>query len=271
MIFDGYHFIYGGFVSREYGLVFGHCDTSEFADMIGQTKSSVVFNKHNMKNYFSGDSYSNAPVTTEVEIVTDGAYLMTLQERRAAERELFYQPGYKKLYVDIADDAMAETYEVIKGEQKAFYLSCRFTNPVKIMDGNGVTAGYKCTMECDCPLFLQDPLFEEMNAPETSVTVNVDSVLNEYIYPKVTVMTGSTGGNITIRNTSDSVSRVTGFAGVPAMHRFTMDSETNYMNTADYARFADRNFIRLLPGENVFLVTGDIDYMKIEYSNRRFL
>lgn len=278
MIYDGYHFIYGNLESRQYGLIIGHVDTNPYLDMIGTTQSSTIFNKKGLRKYFVCDTYEDSPVSYTVEIVTDGKYVMTLQDRRKFEQSFFYQNGYKKLYVDIVDDVMGETYDLVDGEPKALYLNCRFTNPKKIEDGNGRVVGYSCTMECDSPMFTQDSIentydFSSSVGQTQYITIDVDSNINEYIYPKVTINTGESMSNISIVNSTDDNTRFTTFSNVTGNKTIVMDSEINYINNSDinYPLFTNQHFIRLLPGQNVLIITGAVKKITVEYSNRRFM
>ena len=50
-----------------------------------------------------------------------------------------------------------------------------------------------------------------------------------------------------------------------------MKGELNYVSGDYYEKFANRNFIRLLDGENKLLMLGDIDSVEFEYSARRLM
>jgi len=44
MILDGCHFAYGDFNSREYGMIFAHCDTSSFVNLMGNVRHTFATN-----------------------------------------------------------------------------------------------------------------------------------------------------------------------------------------------------------------------------------
>ena len=178
--------------------------------------------------------------------------------------------------MDILDDVHAETFELIDGVQKRLYLNCRFINPEKIEDGAGIR-GYKFTVECDSLMAWQDtitstyPLSHDSESSNSVITVKTDSDLNDYIYPKVTITIGSSGGDITISNNTDNESRLTSFEGLTSNIELIMDGEFNYVSGQNFEKFSDRNFIRLLDGENKINVVGDITSITFEWNNRRYL
>lgn len=277
MIFDGCHFEYGSFNSREYDLVFAHLDTSIDTRATGEVETQYLFNKRNLRRYITGYNYANSPVNIEVEIMTSRLRPLGLSERRRIEKSLFRSRGFQKLYIDIADDYFCETYKVIDKACVRMYLNCRFVNPEKIEDGSGMVIGYKCTMECDSLMFTQDATTQEYailnggRGASSAISVDVDTDLEEYIYPVVSIKVGATGGDITICNNSDDSTRLTKFIGLSSYATIQMRGDINYVNEQYYDCFSGRNFIRLLDGTNTFTVTGDVEKITFEYSVRRFL
>ena len=266
--FDEKHFTYDGFNSREFSVIFAHVETSEYLSMLGETETTTMFNRRNNRRYFIGDRYENAPVEIEVEMVLDDDGFMPLNERRKFEHAMFYKQEYKKLFIDLEDDVFGETYEFVNGIQRRFYLNCRFTNMVRIEDGIGRTVGYKCTMECDTCMYHQEPVIETFSQP-TQIIIDVDTDYAEYTYPKVTVeMSGS--GDLSIVNTSDDPDRVTGFTGLSS-GSFIIDGRTNMISNNNYSKFSDKNFIRLINGENIISVTGNVESITVEFENYRYL
>lgn len=178
--------------------------------------------------------------------------------------------------MDIADDERGDTCEFIGGEWKRLYLNCRLVNPVKI-EGNSGIIGYKATIEADSNMFWQDPVEHVVNisngSADSSVnfTIPVDTDLDEYIYPMVVIQMGNTGGDVIIVNNSDDSSRQTKFVGIGALATIVMKGELNYVGGQYYEKFAGRNFIRLLDGDNTFTVIGDVQTIKFEFSARRAL
>lgn len=272
----GSHFEYGGVSSRLYGLIIVNAGTSRLTQLFGQKEGVTIFSKIANKRFLIDDDYSASPLTFEIEIMTDSDRCLDPVERRQIEKWLFNKRSYRKLYMDIADDEYGETYEYVNGELKRNYLNCRLINPEKL-EGNGGIVGYKATLEADSQMFWQDPIeqsFTVQNGAESAssnITLLIDTDLEEYVYPKVTIQMGNSGGSIIIANNSDDSTRQTKFVDLGALATVVMKGELNYVSDQYYEKFADRNFIRLLDGENTFTITGDVEAIKFEYSARRAL
>lgn len=277
MELSGSYFVYNGTSSRQYGLVFANANTDRLLAMIGEVGSVKVYNKSGKRNYFIGESFEDSPLVFDIEVVTDDDKGLDIYTRREVEKWLFRQTDYRKLYLDIACDPFGETYEIIDGEQKQLYLNCRFTNPEKL-ESNGGIVGYKFTVECDNRMAWQDPVTYEYTFDSTGetfntvITVDVDTDISDYVYPKVVITMGSTGGDIIITNLTDDSTRTTSFVGLTQNITFTMKGEgINYVSGDNYLKFSSRNFIRLLDGENQISLYGDIAGISFEFQNQRYI
>ena len=272
----GSHFEYGGITSRQYGLIIAAVNTTRTAVLGGSKEGVAIFSKSAKKRYLVDDDYSNSPLSIEIEIVTENDRTLETVERRQIEKWLFNHRTYRKLYLDMADDYFGETYEYVNGKLLRNYLNCRLINPEKL-EYNGGVVGYKATLEADSNMFWQDATvstFTVNNSSATStsiITVNVDTDLDEYIYPKVSITMGSEGGDIVISNNSDDSARLTKFVGVGAYATVVMKGEMNYVSGQYYEKFQQRNFIRLLDGENKLTVIGNVASIEFEYSSRRVM
>lgn len=270
----GSHFEFSGISSRRWGLIIVNIDTKRMIQLGGDKKGVTIFSKSANKRYLIDDDYSSSPITFDVEIMTDSERCLELVERRQIEKWLFNHRDYRKLYMDSADDEYGETYEYIDGVRKRNYLNCRLINPQRI-EGNGGIVGYQATLEADSNMFWQDPIVSKYavnngsNDASSSIIVKVDTDLDEFIYPRVTIQTGNVGGNIVIFNSYDDSSRMTRFIDMPPLSSVTMKGEINYVSGQYYLKFADRNFIRLLDGENTLTILGDVETIEFEYSARR--
>ena len=272
----GSHFEFGGISSRQYDLVIANLNTSRWVQLSGAPEGVTIYNRNSNRKYLIDDDYSNSPVTFDIDIVTESSRTLEVAERRQIEKWLFNHRGYRRLYFDSADDLTGETYEFIDGALVRNYLNCRFVNPEKL-EGNGGIIGYKVRLEADSNMFWQDEISKYFSVNNgaadisTTLTVNVDTDFYDYIYPKVTITVGSVGGNITVVNNSDDSSRQTTFVGMSPYSSVVMKGELNYVSGEYYSKFSGRNFIRLLDGENNFMVLGDIDSIKFEYAARRMM
>lgn len=272
----GSHFEYGGVSSRQYDLVIASLNTSRWIRLGGESKGITVYSKSANKHYLIDDDHSESPVAFDIEIMTESGRSLEVAERRQIEKWLFNHHNYRKLYFDTADDLHGETYEFVNGVVCRNYLNCRFVNPEKL-EGNGGVIGYKVRLEADSNMFWQDAITKEFSVNNgaadvsTTVVVDVDSDFQEYIYPKVTITMGGAGGDITIVNNSDDSTRQTKFIAMSPYASVVMKGELNYVSGEYYEKFSGRNFIRLLDGANRFMVLGDIDTIKFEYSARRLM
>lgn len=272
----GCHFTYADTSSRLYNLWFAHCDTSENTSINGETQSVTVFNSRGNRKYLIDDSLNDSAISFEVEILTDDDRTLSTQEIKSIERWLFNRRNYYKLYVDIADDCIGETYQIIDGTEKRFYFNCRFTNPTKIY-GNGGVAGFKAVMECDSHLLWQESITHTFDLSHTSgsqssvVSLDIDSDTNEYVYPKVTITMADAGGDISITNNTDDSTRLTSFKSLTGGIEFIINGNLNYISGDNYIKFYDKNFIRLLPGINNISIVGAVSSIKFEWENRKYL
>lgn len=272
----GSHFEYTGVSSRQYNLIIANVGTSRMIQLGGTKETISLFSKKNRRRHIIDDDYSGAMLSFDIEFVTDNTRSLEYSERRKIEKWLFKKQDYCKLYFDIADDTAVETYEYINGICKRNYLNCRFVNPEKL-EYNGGIVGYKATLEADSDMFWQDAVentYTINNATEsdsTIITIAVDTDLDDYTYPKVTINIGNTGGDIIISNNSDDSARLTKFVGLSPNANIVMKGDLNYINGQYYEKFAKQNFIRLLDGENKLAVMGDVSSIKIEFQNRRSL
>ena len=274
MELSGSYFEYNGTTSRKYGLIFANFNTELYTPITGEIKSNVIFNKADKRNYFIGESFEDSPIQFEAEIITDNDRVINVFERREIERWLFHKSDYCKLYSDMDCDIYGEAYELVNGIQKRLYLNARFVNPEKIESGSGLV-GYKFTVECDSCMAWQEPVickYDLVNNPTTTIELEIDTDINDYTHPKVTIQTGSTGGDIQIINITDSNTRATSFVELPPNITFTMRGDgINYISGQYYQKFSNKNFIRLLNGENKLNLTGDIARITFEFQNRRYL
>ena len=271
----GSHFEYGGVSSRQYDLIIANLNTSRWIRTNGEYESVTIYSKIAHKKYLIDDNHADSPVTFDIEILAEDDRSFGKSEMREIEKWLFNNHNYRKLYFDIEDDPNGEMYETIGGIKYRNYLNCRFMNPERI-EGNGGVTGFKATLEADSNMFWQDVITKQFSLSSntsagTAVVLEVDTDFHEYIYPKVTITVGSSGGDIVITNTSDDSARHTKFVGVSPRASIVMKGELNYVSGDYYKKFSERNFIRLLDGENRLMLIGDISSVKFEYSARRMM
>lgn len=273
MDFYGCHFEYAGELSRKYGLIIASIDATRNIQLSGKSESVSIFNKRNQVKYDLGNTYAEAPLVFDMEVVAEEPF--EGEWRRKIQAWLFNQRGYQRLYLDRMDDCPGETYDLVNGSPKRMYLNCKFVNPEKI-EGNGGIIGYKFSVECDSRMAWQDPIsirkmFDGGIDQEEDVVIVVDTDSNEYTYPTLSVTTGDVGGVVAITNMTDSEDRKTAFSDIPSNTTFTINGTFNYISDGFYQHFVDRNFPRLLNGKNAILLEGDIVSISFQWQNMRYL
>lgn len=101
--------------------------------------------------------------------------------------------------------------------------------------------------------------------------IDVDTDLDDYIYPDVEIQIGGEGGDIVIYNATDDATRFIEFSSVPPFTTFTMQGSINHITNGMYNHFTSRNFIRLLNGRNNFFMYGDIERITFRFNNRKYM
>lgn len=119
------------------------------------------------------------------------------------------------------------------------------------------------------------------------ITVEVDSDIDGYTYPTITVWMGSEGGDLTIINYDDDENRQTVFSDLAARAQVTIDSSMSRVGipsyneatgevdvtaaTTLYNKMTTKNFPRFVNGLNQISVDGDVIRIDIKWNNRRML
>lgn len=277
MIFDGAHFIYGDFVSKKYGLIMAHMETSSLLSSAGQVNTQHIYNRADNALYLLRDDLSESPLSFEMEIFRENGAPLSMPDRRIVEKSLFNKPVFRKLYVDTDDEDCAISYQHYDGQVKRFYINCRFMNPSRIEGVSGDTVGYRFTVEADNGFLNQDPITKrfdfnpQLQGLTSYFNIEVDDDTNDYVYPNVTIGVGQSGGEVRITNHTDDGTRYTRFINTPAESTILMKGNTKYVNGNMFNYFSGRNFVRMLDGNNSFSVFGDVSYISFTWNNRRFI
>lgn len=108
--------------------------------------------------------------------------------------------------------------------------------------------------------------------------VPVDSDIDGYTYPTITITVGKIGGTIELTNTSDfrdgvftSEDRKMVLSNVPPSKKIVLDCSVSSISGISYNKMTKKYFPRLVEGINTFYARGDISALEIEWQNRRFL
>lgn len=268
MVITNSYFEYAGVDSKPYHLKLLNLNTSSYDSCVGNIETTSFYSKKEAKRHLIDEDYTNSPIEFDIDIISLSP--IPPDQVRQMEKWLFGQKKYAKLYFDNDED----TCETVNGVTRRTYLNCRFKNPSKIEFGH--MRGWSCTLECDACMAWQDPTNASFSITNTAtgstiIEVDVDTDYNDFVYPLVTITTGTSGGDVTISNHSDDTGRLTSFAGLSANITFNMNGAINYVSGGNYEKFTDRNFIRLLDGINSISVQGDVSEISFKWQNMRYL
>ena len=274
MNFYGAHFEYSGRSSEDYGLIVASINESQNMAVSGSGAELItLFNKRDDRRYYIDTKFDGAFLEYDMEVFSEEP--LSVADQRAITKWLFYQRGFKKLYVTLADDCDNESVRTINGVEKRIHVNCILTDPEKIEGGDGIH-GYRFRVNCDSPTGWVETVSEtySINGSDdessTIISVTTDTDLNEYVYPVVQINMG-TGGDCTIINNTDSNTRMTTFKELPAGTTLRLNGNTNFITSGYYSKFYDRNFVRLLDGVNNLVVYGPVESITLEWENRSYV
>lgn len=215
-------------------------------------------------------SREEAPLEFEVEIIGEDSFC--LRHEREIKNWLFNSPVFKKLYVDHADDYEAE---FVGSEIKRQYLECVFANPQKIEYAEG-TVGWRCTCICSSTMAIQEDITLDFTSFSSDLIVDVDTDIEDYTYPYLVITCTDTEpkSTITCTNKSDNnrqmqIKDVT--AGAVLYADCAIGTITNDSGVEYYDKLVNQKFLRLVPGENILSITGNVASFKITWQNARWM
>lgn len=229
--------------------------------------SSSFFPAQN-KRYIIGVSRESAPLEFEVEIIGEEGYCSV--HERAIKNWLFNSPAFKEFYIDPEDDKEAE---YVNGTIKRQYLECVFCNPEKIEYAEG-TVGWRCTCMCSSTMAIQEKVEVTANSFSSDITLNVDTDIQDYVYPYLVITCGNTKADVTITNKSDNnrAMQIKDAAANAVLYAdCAIGTIVNNANTEYYNKLVNQRFLRLVPGENIISVTGGVSSIKFTWNNARWM
>lgn len=263
MHLSGNYFNYNHQSSAMWGLFFAQVELSPDRRRMGGPAYSTQYNQLSHRHFLQRDTWEEA-LTFETELVSDR--VLTDAEVGEIYRWLFHEKAFRRL-------------EPISDEYDGVYLNCVFHAVEEIEGGvNGKygTVGFKATVLCDAPWGWEDG--EAVYEPAqigAQMTFENPSAYKGYLYPGLTIRTGTQGGKITLQNITDN-NRQTAFTGLSATpHTITLLPETlearSTLSTEPVYNAFNKNFFRLLPGLNRFAVTGDVQKLTFQYRIARLI
>lgn len=218
----------------------------------------------NKKRPYHFNTSNVTPLTFEMTI---GSYNpLTATDRSRMGRWLLGKTQYKKLQI-VSDDMLDSYFNVI------------FTDGGNFYSGN-IAQGIKLFATCDSPWPWTLPrtktfTFDGDVLQDYNFTFYNDSDDNGYLLPDIsfTISNNVSAGDFTLTNITDS-SRAFTFTGLDQSEQITVDNDKQIITSSDgNLRLGDfnKNWFRLLPGNNQLNIAGYLDSFSMTYSFARII
>ena len=276
MSISGCTFTYNQISSSSYNnLAFAQLETTENKELGGKLEYSTYKTNLQPKQNITNVKYSD-PLSFDVEMIAEN--MLSISQIEALARSLFNQMTYKPLIVDNSD-------------YSGLHFNCYFTNVEKIerfgKNGFGVY-GFKSTMVCDSQFMWTSEITSTFNSAAliNNITIVNDSAVAGYTYPSLILKTGTSGGNITIQCITDTETVINSSGNLVEQSKIitidnTIANDTISILTNPYRikSLLGENYIndfnikfpRLLYGNNVFNVSGDVTEVSFKFEKARVM
>lgn len=265
LAFYGLHFLFDDQYSKNYGLTIAAINGNSTTEASGGSNIEIFYDSvyRKPKKYIYGSSPEEV-LTFEMEVVSEKP-LYGLK-RSKIQKWLFGRTKPCKL-------------QIIQSDLQDIYFNCFLTDSSLIYLTNECY-GFRFTVECDAPWAWQLPKTYTFRRPAeaTRFTQKIhfynDSDDTDYTYPLIEMQASSTlmnDGEVSIINHSDD-GRTFSFTQLKKDEVVTVDNEIQLLSSSEGRLLSEnfnKNFFRLLPGANELEINGEIQYLKITYSNAR--
>lgn len=251
-------FTYNGISSSTYGLRFARVETDTPSEVGGKKEYITQFIKRGHRNSIVAARYNeDSCLTFEMEIFSD----QTLDESVCDEicSWLFDESTYGTLTIDD-----------YSSKYQGVFFKCVMTeaNEMRaIVDGKERVFGYRFTVKCNAPWGWRK-VTKHFSKNLNDIEVKVRGAVKDYTYPTVTIMSGISGGDISIKNKSDN-DRLTTFVDLSPSSQIIMKPDncelTGAGTTGLWEKFKSKRFLRLVRGTNDIEIEGDVDSVALEY------
>jgi len=250
MSFYGRTFIYDDVPSENYGLFISDIDASAVNRTMGNTSVEIYEKKlfRRATPYFYGATPSKKLSFKFSSFSEDE---LTGDDFELVQKWLFGSKTYKK-------------FQVVQEDMQQVYFNAIMNDPEIVRVGNMIM-GFTCNVECDSPfayLFPKTTTYSYTGSTVDSVEefYNASDDADSYLYPKLVITVNSFGGDVTIRNLSES-SRSSVFTSLSPNEVITIDSSFQTISSSTgLKRLSNFNkkFLRLVPGLNRLRVQGNV-------------
>ena len=262
--FYAYDFIYDDTPSQKYDLQIITFEDGGVVSGVGSSNTNIITKSvmRKSKVYYLGRKQE--PVL-EFPLTFGRKESISGMERDAISKWLFGRAEYKKLYI-------------LQDDLDGAYFNCFLTNPTPLYIGN-LNYAFQCTVSCDSP-FAYSPektisgTYSDFTNLQYTETVYNASSEEDYIYPNINFVMGSSGSTISIKNVTDDNRTFTfGSDGYPLLQDEEIDVNNDLQiieSSTGLRRMShfNNNWFRLLPGPNQIVVSGSVASFEITYNER---
>ena len=247
-MFNACDFSFNGENSSLYGLMLYEFGGNGQEDVAFGNKASIVESRTNnrIQPVHHGVNYNSSPL--EFKLVFGGERPL---DRFELERIAFWLTGHQDY----------GWLQINQPDMMHVQYKCIFTSLKPLSSGTEIYA-FEATIKCDCPYAYGHPFERSYTINgETTITFRNDGTVREYLKPLLKYQTANGVSKVKIVNLNDS-DREFSISSLPSSGiTFTVDSNTGIIQeiTSDYNLYGgfNKNFFRLVPGENKLVVTGD--------------
>jgi len=259
MAFFGRRFIWDGTSSDLYGLYVTNFKTGLVKSDAGSNVTPIrTLPYRRSKQYFFGVTQDEI---LEVDLELTSAGRVDGHMRSLMKRWLFGSIVEKKL-------------QILQCDIDEVYFNGILTNVKDIYVGN-IHQGFSCTMSCDSPWGWTFP--KTITRPygggiaNDTFTFYNDTDDADYLYPAITFTLNAIGDSFGLVNTTDD-SRAFTFTDISALEVMTVDNSRQIVSSSTglnrLGKF-NKNWLRLLPGNNSLTLTGGVSEFTMTYQFAR--
>lgn len=238
-------------------------NTDRFLGMGGDAKYNEIKIAAQHKTEIQ-NIYYDKNLSIPIEIVGDS--VLTDEQVREIYVRYFNLEDYKNFYINAP-------------EWSGLHFECTINDVEKIYGGTrggyGVV-GFKALMNCNAPWMFEEETTKTYDSDDIGVGMSFvnTSDSRDYMYPIISIKVGATGGNISIVNDSDN-NEETAFTSVGLLQTITVNPDTGRVTSTSqpeiiFSKF-NKKYFRLVPGENIFNISGNCIEFKITYKNARVI
>ncbi len=256
-MFYGRSFMFDGISSELYGLHINDVSDGSLSKSVASSSQQIYEEKiyRRPTPYFFGSTPSprltfefSAFSEQEIDANTFGLIAKWLTSPRS----------YKKFFVDQIDS-------------QSWYANVIFNN-IQANKSGHIIQGFSATIECNSPWTYSFPqtvdyTYDSSVVSDTIVFNNSSQDSGDYLYPTLTIITNTNGGNLKITNVEDN-NRISIFTGLMPNEIVTINSDLQtIVSNSGLLRLGNfnKNFLRLVPNRNTLKIQGNVAVVSLTY------